>query len=67
MAPFAPPWLRLWPETSLFSNFAWEGVDLSCHCKACDVLFVQAMCSSGCDSTPWNFEERYSFSCPLFL
>ena len=32
-----------WQEvaTLLFSNFFWDGVDLSLHYKACDVLFVQ--------------------------
>jgi len=30
-------------ETLLFSNFPWEGVNLSLHGNACDVLFVQEM------------------------
>jgi len=30
-------------ETLLFRNFLWEGIVLSLHCKACDVLFVQEM------------------------
>ena len=33
--------------TLMFSNFSWEGVDLSLHSKGCDVLSVQGKCSSG--------------------